>query len=75
MCQAFFLGETNYAKELQLKYADIIKALFIEPNPMPIKDAMNILGMDVGNTRLPLVNVSDDTHEILKSIIYELKNK
>ena len=75
MCQAFFLGETNYAKELQLKYASLIKALFIEPNPMPVKDAMNILDMDVGNTRLPLVEVSDDTHEILKSVLYELKNQ
>ena len=75
MCQAFFLGETNYAKELQLRYASLIKALFIEPNPMPVKDAMNILDMDVGNTRLPLVEVSDDTHEILKSVLYELKNK
>lgn len=75
MCQAFFLGETNYAKELQLKYAKLVKALFIEPNPMPVKDAMNILDMDVGNTRLPLVEVSSDTHEILKSILYELKNK
>lgn len=75
MCQAFFLGETNYAKELQLKYANLVKALFIEPNPMPVKDAMNILDMDVGNTRLPLVEVSSDTHEILKSILYELKNK
>ncbi|MBR6689660.1 MAG: 4-hydroxy-tetrahydrodipicolinate synthase [Clostridia bacterium] len=75
MCQAFFLGETNYAKELQLRYASLIKALFIEPNPMPVKDAMNILDMDVGNTRLPLVEVSDDTHEILKSVLYELKDK
>ena len=75
MCQAFFLGETNYAKELQLRYANLIKALFIEPNPMPVKDAMNILDMDVGNTRLPLVEVSDDTHEILKSVLYELKDK
>jgi 4-hydroxy-tetrahydrodipicolinate synthase len=75
ICQAFFLGETSYAKELQLKYASIIKALFIEPNPMPIKDAMNILNMDIGNTRLPLVEVSEDTHEILKSVLYELKDK
>ncbi len=75
MCQAFFLGETNYAKELQLRYASLIKALFIEPNPMPVKDAMNILDMDVGNTRLPLVEVSSDTHEILKSVLYELKDK
>lgn len=75
MCQAFFLGETNYAKELQLRYANLIKALFIEPNPMPVKDAMNILNMDVGNTRLPLVEVSDDTHEILKSVLHELKDK
>ena len=53
----------------------LIKALFIEPNPMPVKDAMNILDMDVGNTRLPLIEVSSDTHEILKSVLYELKDK
>jgi len=67
MCKAYFNGETNYAKDLQLRFTRLIKALFMEVNPMPIKDAMNILKMDVGTPRLPLVPVTEKTHETLKT--------
>jgi len=67
MCKAYFEGDIKYAKELQLKYAELIKLLFKEVNPMPVKDAMNILGFDVGTPRLPLTTVEEDTHELLKS--------
>ena len=67
MCEAFHTGDTKYAKDLQLKYSNIIKLLFKEVNPMPVKDAMNILGFDIGVPRLPLTNVLEDTHELLKS--------
>lgn len=67
MCKAYMSGETGYAKDLQLRFTGIIKALFMEVNPMPIKDAMNILKMDVGLPRLPLVPVTEKTHETLKS--------
>lgn len=39
---------------MQLKYLDLINALFIEVNPIPIKEAMNLRGMGVGGYRLPL---------------------
>ena len=67
MCKAYFEGDLKYAKDLQLKYARIIQLLFKETNPMPVKDAMNILGYDVGVPRLPLTTVLEDTHELLKS--------
>ena len=67
MCQAYFDGDIKYARELQLKHADFIKLLFKETNPMPVKDAMNILGFNVGTPRLPLTTVSEDTHELLKT--------
>ena len=67
ICEAFKNNDVKYAKDLQLKYANIIKLLFKEPNPMPVKDALNILGFDVGNTRLPLTSVMEDTHELLKA--------
>ena len=67
MCKAYWNGDIKYAKELQLKYANFIKLLFKEVNPIPVKDAMNILGFDVGIPRLPLTQVSEDTHELLKS--------
>lgn len=67
MCEAYFNGDTKYAMELQLKYANFIQLLFKEVNPIPVKDAMNILGFDVGSPRLPLTEVSDETHELLKT--------
>lgn len=75
ICDAYFNNDVKYAKDLQLKYANIIKLLFKEVNPMPIKDTMNILNYDVGTTRLPLTNVMDDTHELLKQELKNLINK
>lgn len=67
MCESYFNGDVKYAKDLQIKYAEFIKLLFKEVNPMPVKDALNILGFDVGTCRLPLTDVLEDTHELLKS--------
>lgn len=51
---AYLSGNVQLAKEIQLKYLEFINALFIETNPIPIKEAMNIMGMGVGKYRLPL---------------------
>ena len=67
MCKAYFDGDVKYAKDLQIKHAEFIQLLFKETNPMPVKDAMNILGFNVGIPRLPLITVSSDTHELLKT--------
>ena len=67
MCKAYMNGDVKYAKDLQLKYAEFIKLLFKEVNPMPVKDALNILGFDVGTCRLPLTDVLENTHELLKA--------
>lgn len=66
LCKAYELGDIAYAKDIQLKFTPLIKALFAEVNPMPVKDALNILGFNVGNPRLPLTTVSLKTHELLK---------
>lgn len=67
MCKAYFELDIKYAKDLQLKHQEFIQLLFKEVNPMPVKDAMNILGFDVGLPRLPLTSVSEHTHELLKN--------
>ena len=59
MVHYFLNGDLKSAKELQLKMKPLIDALFIEVNPIPIKEAMNILGMNVGNCRLPLISMSE----------------
>lgn len=53
------------ARYLQLKMKPLIDALFIETNPIPIKKAMNLLGMDGGDLRLPLVEMSEENSKVL----------
>jgi len=55
ICARFMAGDIEGSRLLQLKVLDLVKALFIEASPSPIKKAMNLLGMEVGGCRLPLV--------------------
>ena len=55
---AYHAGDIETARALQLKYLDLINALFCEVNPIPVKEAMNQLGMGVGGYRLPLCEIS-----------------
>lgn len=52
-------GDVAKSCELQLKYIPLIKALFSEVNPIPVKKAMNIMGMEVGSLRLPLTEMEE----------------
>ena len=54
------------ARKLQLEMLDVINNLFIEVNPVPVKTAMEILGYKVGNLRLPLAPMADDTRAKLE---------
>ncbi len=54
------------ASQLQIQYMDLIDALFTEVNPIPIKAAMNLLGMDAGSLRLPLCDISDKNLDVLR---------
>jgi dihydrodipicolinate synthase len=65
MTSAFLKGDVNLARELQLKYLEFINALFIETNPIPIKEAMNNIGMNVGKYRLPLYEMDEGAKEYL----------
>ena len=67
--------EGNYkaAAELQLKYLELINALFCEVNPIPVKEAMNLLGMGVGGYRLPLCEMDEKNRQTLKKALEILK--
>ena len=69
MTYAFFERDNDTARELQLKYNDLVNALFIEVNPVPVKEAMNFLGYDVGECRLPLGKMSEENKNTLHRII------
>ena len=60
-------GDTEKAAKTQLDYLPLINDLFIEVNPIPIKEAMNLAGMGVGGFRLPLWEMEDKNREILKA--------
>ena len=66
-------NQTTYnitkSKEIFYELFDIMKALFIEVNPIPIKEAMNILGFQVGPTRLPLCAMESKHKKILKKCL------
>ena len=72
MCAAYFAGDIQKAAELQLKYIPLINALFSDVNPIPVKEAMEMLGMQTGPCRLPLVPMSDDKRAALKAELAKL---
>ena len=59
MVAACLAGDYVKGRQLQLKYFDLIGALFSEVNPIPVKKAMNLMGLDVGGLRLPLTEMED----------------
>ncbi len=65
----FLEGDIAGSRKLQLGTLDLIKALFIEVSPIPIKAAMNLLNMNVGKCRMPLVDMSDNNLEVLKKAL------
>lgn len=72
MVHLFLDGKIKESLELQLKYKKFINTLFVEPNPIPVKAAMNMLGFNVGGVRLPLYEASDSTKELLKEAMKEI---
>ena len=61
--------DNNYAEatKLQIEYLELINNLFIEVNPIPVKEAMNMMGWNAGPCRLPLYEMSDDHKDILRA--------
>lgn len=74
LAEAYLNGNVELAKEIQLKYLEFINALFIETNPIPVKEAMNIMGMDVGKYRLPLYEMESGAREHLKNAMKVLSD-
>lgn len=71
LVQKFIDCDLEGSCELQLKMKPLIDSLFIEVNPIPVKAAMNLMGFNMGKVRLPLVDMSEDNLEILKTRMKE----
>lgn len=65
MCGAFFKGDVSKSCRMQLEAIPLIEALFCEVNPIPVKEAMNLMGMKVGGYRSPLLEMEAEHREFL----------
>lgn len=59
MCDSFFKGDIETARKIQLEGLPLVDALFSEVNPMPVKKALNLMGMEVGPLRSPLCEMGE----------------
>lgn len=59
ICAKYFAGETAESARLQLEAIELIAALFSEVNPIPVKKAMNLMGMEAGVLRRPLTEMEE----------------
>ena len=71
LCAAYLSGDTAKATQMQIKYTGLMNALFCDVNPIPVKEAMNMMGMDVGPCRLPLYPMSDSSKALLEAKLRE----
>ncbi len=71
MVHDFLNGNIEEARKTQLDAIPLIDALFCEVNPIPVKEALNIMGYSFGTPRLPLTKLTEKNREKLKN---EMKN-
>lgn len=71
ICRLFFEGKIAESCALQLKLLPLINALFSDVNPIPVKEAMNMMGWECGECRLPLVSMQPQAKEHLRSLMLE----
>lgn len=71
ICAKFFDGDVKAARDMQLKAIPLIEQLFCEVNPIPVKKAVNLMGMECGGLRMPLTDISAE-HE--KSLAKAMKD-
>lgn len=69
MIENFFSGKVKEAAELHLKLYPLFKAMFITTNPVPVKAALNLIGLKVGNPRLPLVPATEKETETIRKVM------
>jgi len=69
MVEAFEAGRLDEARELHLRLFPLSKAMFLETNPIPVKTAMQMMGLINGEMRLPLSPLSEEKREPLRKVL------
>ncbi len=71
MVMDYLEGREEQARRTQLRYLDLINALFMEVNPIPVKEAMNLMGLRAGNYRMPMYPMAPENRAKLAKIMRE----
>lgn len=69
ICMDYLNGNTGASRTSFLHYLELMDALFWDVNPIPVKTAMNMIGMDCGECRLPLTAMNPETEARLRSVL------
>lgn len=69
MVRKYLDGNVQEASKMQLDVIDLINALFIEVNPIPVKYALNLMGYNFGTPRLPLIELSDSNKKLMEEVM------
>ena len=69
ICQLFFDGKIEQSRQLQLELLELINALFSDVNPIPVKQAMNLMGYRCGSCRLPLDEMQPQARQHLEELL------
>jgi 4-hydroxy-tetrahydrodipicolinate synthase len=72
MIDSYCSGNVKKAAEIHLRFIPLFDALFVATNPIPIKAAVKLTGFDVGTTRLPLCDMTQEQLRMLRSVMAEL---
>ena len=69
MCELYLTGKVKESADLQIKYMDLIDALFCEVSPVPVKAALAMMGLDSGEARLPLIEMDEKNKGLLEAVM------
>lgn len=72
MVHLMLTGRYQEAREIHYRTLPVVRALFIETNPVPVKEAMNMMGLPAGPVRLPLTPMKPSNREVLKKALKDL---
>lgn len=67
ICRLYFEGKVSEASDLQIQLIGLIDALFSDVNPIPVKEALNLMGKNVGLCRMPLIELTESLRNALKA--------
>jgi len=72
MCKLAKAGEYEKAREIHYRTLPLVRALFIESNPAPVKEALNMMGLPAGKLRMPLVELRPENRKVLREALQDM---